>query len=96
MAKIDGKYAQPCTEDLLRKIEGEDSITKRHHLISTYLSQRDKQIEKVLANIEDDDIDLTMVIEQLWDDLRLARQQITYTISRSDYYAKHFLQGGLI
>jgi hypothetical protein len=93
MAKIDGKYEQFYTEDLLKKIEAEDSITKRHHLISRYLYQRVKQVEKVLANIEDDDIDLTLVIEQLWEDLELARKQILYTVERSDFYAKYYRLG---
>ena len=88
MAKIDGKYEQPWTERLLKQINEEDSITKRHHLISRYLNQRHEQIEKVLANIEDDDIDLTMVVEQLWEDLELAHKQIFYTLERSDEYAE--------
>lgn len=87
MAKIDGKYEQPYTERLLAQINDEDSITKRHHLISRYLYQRNKQIEKIIANIDDDDIDLTMVIEQMWEDLQLAHRQISATIGRSDYYA---------
>lgn len=87
MTKIDGKYEQPYTERLLAQINEEDSITKRHHLISRYLYQRDKQIEKIIANIDDDDIDPTMVIEQMWEDLQLAHRQISETIGRSDYYA---------
>lgn len=90
MAKIDGKYKQTYTERLLKQIEGEDSITKRHHLISRYLYQRDKQIEKVLANIDNDDIDLTMVIEQLWEDLQLAHKQISQTMDRNDFYAEYY------
>ena len=79
MTKIDGKYKQYWTEDLLLRINNEDRITKRHSLIIKYLHQRCEQIEKILANIEDDDIDLIMVIEQLWDDLELARKHILYT-----------------
>lgn len=79
MIKIDGKYKQFETENLLSHINNEDSITKRQHLLPRYLRQRSKQIEKILANIEDDDIDLIMVIEQLWDDLELARKHILYT-----------------
>ncbi len=90
MAKIDGKYEQQWTEDLLKKIKDEDSITKRHRLISIYLSQRHKQVETVLANIEDDDIDLAMVVEQLWEDLELAAGQLRMTKNRSDFYANHF------
>mgnify|MGYP006896774324 CR=1 FL=1 len=90
MAKIDGKYEQFWTENLLKQIDSEDSITKRHHLISRYLYQRGKQVEKVIANIDDDDIDLTMVIEQLFEDLELAHKQIAQTIPRVDFYAKHF------
>lgn len=93
MTKIDGKYEQFGTEKLLKQIESEDSITKRHHLISRYLYQRDKQIEKVLANIEDDDIDLTMVIEQLWEDLKLAHKQISQTMDRNDFYAEYYKLG---
>ena len=51
------------------------------------------QIEKVLANIEDDDIDLTMVIEQLWEDLKLAHKQISQTMDRNDFYAKYYKLG---
>ena len=90
MAKIDGKYEQFWTEKLLKQVENEDSITKRHHLLSRYLYQRDKQIEKIIANIEDDDIDLTMVIEQLWEDLKLAHEQILFTMDRNDFYAKYY------
>lgn len=90
MAKIDGKYEQFWTEKLLSQINNEDSITKRHHLISRYLYQREHQIEYVLANIENDDIDLTMVIEQLWEDLQLAHIQIAQTMDRNDFYAKYF------
>lgn len=90
MAKIDGKYEQFCTDKLLEQINSEDSITKRHHLISRYLYQMEKQVEKVLANIEDDDIDLSMVIEQLWEDLQLAHKQILQTMDRSDFYADYY------
>lgn len=78
MIKIGGKYKQFETENLLSHINNEDSITKRHHLLPRYLRQRSKQIEKILANIYDDDIDLIMVIEQLWDDLELARKHFLY------------------
>lgn len=90
MAKIDGKYEQPLTERLLERIKAEDSITKRHHLIPIYLHERDVQIQKVLANIENDDIDFAMVIEQLWEDLQLACEQINATMVRSDFYADSF------
>lgn len=90
MAKIDGKYEQAWTEKLLSQIENEDSITKRHHLISRYLYQRSQQVAKVLANIENDDIDLTMVIEQLWEDICLAHAQIRTTMERSDFYAEYY------
>lgn len=88
MAKIDGRYGQPYTERLLAQINMEDSITKRHHLIRRYLYQRVKQTEKILTNIENDDIDLTLVIEQLWEDLQLAHKQIGDTTNRSDEYAE--------
>ena len=90
MTKINGKYEQLWTEDLLKQINSEDSITKRHHLISRYLCQREKQVEKIIANIEDDNIDLTLVIEQLWEDLQLAHKQISQTMDRIDFYTEHF------
>ena len=90
MAKINGKYEQPWTDDLLRQINSEDSITKCHHLINKYLYQRDKQIETILANLGDDDIDLSLVVEQLWEDLQLAHKQISNTMDRSDFYADYF------
>lgn len=90
MAKINGRYEQPYTERLLAQINVEDSITKRHHLISRYLCQREKQVEKVLANIENDDIDPSMVIEQLWEDLQLAHKQISQTMERIDFYADYY------
>ena len=90
MAKIDGKYKQIWTEDLLDKINHEDSITKRHRLISKYLYQREGQIEKVIANIEDEDIDLALVIEQLWEDLHLAEKQLLYTTEIVDFYARYY------
>lgn len=90
MAKIDGKYEQFWTENLLKQINSENSITKHHHLISRYLYQRIKQVEKVIANIEDDDIDLSMVIEQLWEDLQLSHEQIVQTIGRNDFYADYY------
>jgi hypothetical protein len=91
MVKIDGKYEQFWTENLLKQINNEDSITKRHHLIGRYLYQREKQVEKILANIDDDDdIDLSLVIEQLWEDLQLAHMQISQTINRNDFYADYY------
>lgn len=90
MIKIDGKYKNSLAEDLLVKINGENSITKRHRLIDKYLYQRLKQLEIIIANLEDDDIDLTLVIEQLWNDLSLAQKQIGYTLERSDFYADYY------
>lgn len=93
MAKIDGKYIQIQTENLQSQIDETDSITKRHHLLAKYLEQRCSQVENILANIEDDDIDTTLVIEQLWKDLYNACQQIRFTINRIDFYAeKHNLE----
>lgn len=80
MAKIGGKYEQPYTEKLLEEINKEDSITNRNHLISRYLHQRCEQLEKIIANIDNDDIDLALVVEQLWEDLQLAHKQISQTM----------------
>lgn len=88
MTKIDGKYKQIETENLLEQINSTDSLTERHHLLVKYLNQRCLQIENILANIEDDDIDTTLVIEQLWEDLYIACQQIRLTTDRIDFYAE--------
>ena len=82
MTKIDGKYKQIETENLLEKIDSSDSMKERHHLLAKYLNQRCLQIEKILANIEDDDIDTTLVIEQLLEDLYMAYYQIRFTTNR--------------
>lgn len=82
MTKIDGKYKQIETENLLEQIDSSDSMKKRHHLIAKYLNQRCLQVEKILTNIDDDDIDTTLVIEQLYEDLYMACQQIRFTVNR--------------
>lgn len=93
MAKIDGKYKQIQTEELQTQIDESDSITERHHLLGKYLEQRCSQVENILANIEDDDIDTTLVIEQLWKDLYVACQQIIFTTNRIDFYADRHRSG---
>lgn len=90
MTKIDGKYEDKYVEKLRQEIEEEDSITKRHHLISKYLMSRWRQVEKIVGNIDDDEIDLTMVVEQLWDDILLAHDQLQMTNVRSDFYADYY------
>lgn len=82
MAKIDGKYRQIETENLLEQINSSDSMKERHRLLSKYLNQRCLQVERILANIDDDEIDTTLVIEQLWEDLYMACQQIRFTENR--------------
>lgn len=74
--KINGIYAQPQTEELLKKINAEDSIKRRRSLITRYLYQRITQVEHILANIDKDDVDLSLVVEQLWEDLILSRNHI--------------------
>lgn len=82
MAKIDGKYKQIETENLLEQIDSSDSMKERHHLLAKYLNQRCLQVENILANIDDDDIDTTLVIEQLLEDLYMAYYQIKFTTNR--------------
>lgn len=79
MAKIDGKYKQTETENLRLQIDSTDSYAERERLLAKYLDQRCLQVEKILANIDDDDIDTTRVIEQLWEDLYIACQHIRFT-----------------
>ena len=40
--------------------------------------------------MEDDDIDLAMVIEQLWEDLEQDRKKILQTTERSNFYAEYY------
>lgn len=82
MAKIDGKYKQIETENLLEQIDSSDSMKERHRLLTKYLNQRCLQVENILANIDDDDIDTTRVIEQLLGDLYMAYYQIKFTTNR--------------
>ena len=82
MAKIDGKYKQIETENLLEQIDSSDSMKERHLLLTKYLNQRCLQVENILANIDDDDIDTTLVIEQLLEDLYMAYYQIKFTTNR--------------
>lgn len=82
MAKIDGKYKQIETENLRLQIDSTDSYSERHQLLAKYLNQRCSQVEKILVNIDDDDIDTTLVIEQLWEDLYIACQQLRFTANR--------------
>jgi len=91
MAKIEGKYKSVLAEELLEIMKKEDSRTKLHHLVLKYLYLRYKQVEKIIANIDDSDLDLELIIEQLWEDLELALNhynQIDRTVNRSDYYAQ--------
>lgn len=89
MAKIDGKYLDTRIEDLYEKIVKEDSITKSQHLVTKYLAGRCLQVEKILANSDGYDIDLLLVVEQLWEDLKLAKTQLRNVTPRSDFYAKY-------
>ncbi len=79
MTKIDGKYGQIETENLRLQIDSTDSYAERERLLAKYLDQRCSQVEKILVNIDDDDIDTTRVIEQLWEDLYIASQHIRFT-----------------
>lgn len=79
MTKIDGKYGQIETENLRLQIDSTDSYAERQRLLAKYLDQRCSQVEKILVNIDDDDIDTTRVIEQLWEDLYIACQHIRFT-----------------
>jgi hypothetical protein len=75
MSKINGKYEQPQIEELLNKIKNPRWKSMKRSLILKYLFQRRKQIENIIAN---DDADLKIVVEQLLDDLKLARNYIIY------------------
>ena len=81
MAKIDGKYEQFWTENLLSRINNEDSITKRHHLIARYLHQRIEQIDIILANIDNDDIEKLAKV----DATRIGNKPIDFKMHFASY-----------
>ena len=75
MSKIKGKYEQFQIEELLNKIKNPKWKSIKRSLILKYLFQRRQQIENIVAN---DDADLKTVVDQLLDDLKLARNYIIY------------------
>ena len=78
MGLYDSKYCQT----LKKKIEETDSIKKRHSLINRYLAERIRRVEVVMAQEFPDEVSYEEMIECLWEDLKLAQQQIIYTYNK--------------
>lgn len=58
------------------KIKREDSIKKRHRLINQYLFSRIDAVESVIAQGFPDDVSYEEMFECLWEDLKIAQEQI--------------------
>lgn len=78
MELYDSKYCQ----SLKKQIEETDSIKERHRLINKYLAERIRRVETVMAQEFPDEVSYEEMIECLWEDLKLARQQIIYTLRK--------------
>lgn len=63
-------------QKLKKEIEETDSIKKRKILVIKYLDERIKNIESIIAQDRVDDIDCTLMLECLWNDLILAKNTI--------------------
>lgn len=70
------KYESEICQNLKKEIEQTDSIKKRKILVIKYLGERIKNIENIIAQDCIDDIDCTLMLECLWNDLILAKNTI--------------------
>ena len=64
---------------LKKKIEQTDSIKARHRLVNRYLSHRIHRVESVIAREFPDEVSYEEMIECLWEDLKIAQEQIKLT-----------------
>ena len=67
---------------LKKRIEETDSIKERHTLINKYLSHRIRRVETIIAQEFPDEVSYQEMIECLWEDLKLAQNQIIMTYSK--------------
>lgn len=72
MERWDSRSCQILKKD----IENEDSIRMRHRLVNRYLGYRIAAVESVIAQEFPDDVSYEEMIECLWEDLKIAQEQI--------------------
>lgn len=78
--KIEKLLSKPLPKHITRKdIEAEDSLAMRARMLNIYLGEKWKKVEQIIASEFPDDIELEDLVEDLWEDLRLARLQIAMT-----------------
>ena len=73
------RYDSKICQTLKKKITNEDSIRERHRLVNKYLGQRIALVESVIAHEFPDDVSYEEMIECLWEDLKIAQEQIKST-----------------
>ena len=72
-------YDSKRCQDLKQRIEESDSIKENHKLTNMYLAERIRCVEKVIAMEFPDDVSYEEMIECLWEDLKIAQEQIKLT-----------------
>ena len=70
------KPSQSWIERSKYEIENEDSIRMRHRLVNQYLGFRIANVELVMGQGFPDDVSYEEMIECLWEDLKIAQEQI--------------------
>ena len=73
------RYDSKSCQILKEKITNEDSIKRRHRLVNQYLGRRIALVESVIAHEFPDDVSYEEMIECLWEDLKMAQEQIKLT-----------------
>ena len=73
--------SQPC-QRLKKKIKETDSIKERHRLVNRYLGHRIQLVESVIGMGFPDEVSYEEMIECLWEDLKIAQEQIKLTYSK--------------
>lgn len=75
-------FSKPLPKDITRKdIEAEDSLAMRARMLNVYLKKKWLKVEQIIGSEFPDEIELEDLVEDLWEDLRLARLQIAMTYS---------------
>lgn len=80
--RIEKLLSKPLPKEITRKdIEAEDSLAMRARMLNIYLKKKWKKVEQIIGSEFPDDIELEDLVEDLWEDLRLARLQIAMAYS---------------
>lgn len=78
--RIDKLFSKPLPKNITRKdIEAEDSLAMRARLLNVYLKEQWKKVEQIIGSEFPDDVALEDLVEELWEDIRVAREQICAT-----------------